>query len=887
MLQWLTWREIRYGLSEVSLVFLLLLIGFIGPLTAASIRESVGIYLREQSRQILASDVSVTALRPFSDEEIKEIKAIALPLNVAKEIEFVTMARGKGTASLIEVSAVDDRFPIYGRFKVDQEVDQYTKTTAKTTGEVADRTRPKSQATVYGSAALLESTPSAWVYPEVLAQLDLKIGESMQIGKSEFKILGTVKQGPGLTPLSMITAPRVYLGRAFVEKTGLVQYGSQIHHKIHLRLPQGSSSDVVATRIKDSLPDPDIYLRTPSDASQSFEKFFSFFNLYLVIITMIVFSLSWLSAFYILQVYVTDRLRNAGILLTLGASRSFVCGLYALQLLLVTMSAFLSALLGCRVVFAAVNLVLVSRAGGSLLPVGFSLISPANVIAVFAGVAGLSAVGFSLPLLRRIYSVPLQTLLQEDSLKAENNRVRSGSQNSARYDRLLNALQPAIAYGPLGISFLLLSAWLTNSVQIAMELAGGLVLSALFALQLSRICFRIAFARVRARQGSLRLIITNLARARFGNSLCFLALVLVVMTLNLIPHLLLSVRNELQPLEAHQFPALFLFNVPERQIPPITDFLTSEKAQLRFLSPLIQARLLKVNDSLPEADYLQRYPVRISYRERPIASEKIIAGEELGSAASLSPQSKAGDQAPVPGISVEIKFAERNHFRLGDHLKFDVQGIEVEGKIVNFRKVRWTDFNPNFFMLFQLGVLEEAPKTWLANVMIPDGDGDGTKIHLQFELLKRFPDISVIDIGRTIARGLEIAASVVLPVRLASWFAVLMTFCILIGVVSHNLRLRKEEIEIQKLIGADGSLIRMLIAGEYLLSSALAFVLGAGLALALSFLVTSRLLEIPLAISTEALLGSFILSVSVPTVLAFVVAGRLLGRSSAHEPTRL
>src|SRR5690606_14089699 len=102
-----------------------------------------------------------------------------------------------------------------------------------------------------------------------------------------------------------------------------------------------------------------------------------------------------------------------------------------------------------------------------------------------------------------------------------------------------------------------------------------------------------------------------------------------------------------------------------------------------------------------------------------------------------------------PQISLEERFAERLNLRIGDELTFDISGIEVAGRVVNLRKVRWTSFQPNFFVQFNEGVLEEAPKTFLAAL---SGLSTEQKASIQNTIVDRLPNISLIDVSRIIER---------------------------------------------------------------------------------------------------------------------------------------
>jgi putative ABC transport system permease protein len=288
----------------------------------------------------------------------------------------------------------------------------------------------------------------------------------------------------------------------------------------------------------------------------------------------------------------------------------------------------------------------------------------------------------------------------------------------------------------------------------------------------------------------------------------------------------------------------------------------------------VLGRLLRVNGAATENDQFQRFPVRLSYRSARIPSETIVAGRDFpGTYDSSSP----GDAE----ISVEQKFAERNNFHLGDEIEFEVQSVPIKARITSIRHIQWTSFNPNFFIMFQPGVLDDAPKTWIANVNLSGGIDE--KVRLQYELTRDFPDVSVIDIGGMITRVLEVARSVIGPVRAAAWIAVVMSFLILIGVVMHNLKLRDAEIDIEKLLGADRDLIRGLIVGEYAAIAVFAWFVGATSALALAWLVARQALDIQLKISGLAFALSAVLTVAATVIIARISADRVLNLRGASR----
>ncbi|MES2962758.1 MAG: FtsX-like permease family protein [Bdellovibrionota bacterium] len=817
-------RELKKAGSKLVAVFFILVVGFLGPLFSSALKSSVDTYIGLRSRQMLSADIAVSSLRELTPEEDKSLLDLTKATRTTNELEFMTMARGRDVSTLVEVRGVAEGFPLSGEFQFEDK--------SKTS-----------------SAAPLLAAPIAWVFPEALAQLGLAVGDEVAIGQTKFEIAAVVIDGPG-TSRGVGFAPKMYIGLPFVKMTGLTQFGSQVYRRKYIELPKGMDVPSTAAKIKETLADPDIFLRTPADSMASLERFFGFYNLYLVSISMIVFALSWVSAFYIIQVFLQERLKNAGVLMTFGASRE-ASGLVSLAEVMIVM--IFSLVVAAVIVVGMVALA--PLAFGSLFPIGFVLRLGLGDIARMFAITVVSAIAFAMPVSIRLRVSTLQDLLSETA---------GGVGRMTRRQAILS-------YAPLVLVFVLLSIWLMRSWQQALQLTGGVFAALLVGWLLARVVFRALFAMRKNTPGFARLVLLQLARSRFGVNLCFVTLVLGTLVLNLVPHLLKSAVAEIEPIQGKEIPALFLFNVPEAVAPQLGSFATERGAEIRFLSPMILARLMKVNGESTRDDGFQRFPVRLSYREKPILSEKITSGEAFKG--PFDPTTSS-----LPEISMEENFADRNGFGIGDRFEFDVQGVPVEGRVTSLRTVKWTDFNPNFFMVFQPGVLDDAPKTFIANVNIAAGEQrEQLKSKFQYDLVRDFPDMNVIDISRSLERAMEIVRSILGPVRAAAWIAVAMTFLILLGVIAHNLRLRTREIEIQKLLGADAGLIRRLISAEYFVLSLVASVLGAGFSIAMTLIVSLGILDLPAKIDYGAFAISVVLTVLVTTAIANVSARRVLG----------
>lgn len=832
-------KELRYSWKQMITVAAILFVGFVGPLIAASLSSSTDTYLRVKAREMLSADLALRSLRPITDEEVETARQTLSPRAVARETEFDTMASRAGEAkegigagsTLTEIRAVDENFPIYGQYRV-------RTATSGPEGELKKTSE-------------LQGARKAWVFPEVLVQLNLELGERVRIGEAEFVVEGEVLDGPGVLRAGFGFAPSIYIGREFVAATGLSNFGSRISHRVYFLLPEVARLEDAGTLLKAALPDPDLFLRTPDDSIQGMERFIQFFHRYIAVVTLIVFALSWMSAFYILEIFLTDRLRQAAVLVTLGGSRLMSAGLQILQLIVVSLIA-----LSFGLVLVTVGFALANRVFSASWPEGFWLSVHWQDVVRLAAIAVLSSISFTVPLLLKLARLQPRALLDESSMGAD-------TEPSSRWSRLL-------FYLPLMLLFWILAVWLMESWQQGSWLVLGLLGTTLLGWSLGRALFRLLFGLLKNSEGLPRLAATNLSRGRFGTSLCFLALTLVALVLNLVPHLLTSAVEEIQPREGRSLPALFLFNIPEGAVQDLEKFANTNGAELRYLSPLILARVEKVNGLEPVQERMQKFPVRISFRDKLIPSETVIKGE------SIKVPFDADKQAE-PWISMEARFAERNDFRLGDLIEFDVQGVPVTGRVKNFRRVKWTDFHPNFFMEFQPGVLEDAPKTFLANIHLADA---ATKARFQFDLVRNFPDLSVVDIGRTIERIIVIADAMVGPIQAVAWLAVFMSILILFVVVGHNLRMRSGELDVMKLLGADAPVIRKVITFEYAAIGTLAALSGAGFATLTSHFVSRNIFDIPSRFSTSAIVLSCAVIIIVSSGIALFATNRILSHST-------
>jgi putative ABC transport system permease protein len=213
-------------------------------------------------------------------------------------------------------------------------------------------------------------------------------------------------------------------------------------------------------------------------------------------------------------------------------------------------------------------------------------------------------------------------------------------------------------------------------------------------------------------------------------------------------------------------------------------------------------------------------------------------------------------------MSLELDFARRLGVGLGDRLKFDVQGVPVEGQIVSLREVHWGSFQPNFFVTFETGVLEEAPQVFLASVPhAPPQERES----LQAAIVQAFPNVSVVDVSRAVQRILEMLQQLEWALLSTALLSILVGLSLVYAIARDQARARRWELNLLKVLGADFRQVRAAVDLEFGTLGLLAALTGAAASLLVSALLSQLLLDMEWAISWPPLIGA---ALAVPAICA-------------------
>ena len=227
-----------------------------------------------------------------------------------------------------------------------------------------------------------------------------------------------------------------------------------------------------------------------------------------------------------------------------------------------------------------------------------------------------------------------------------------------------------------------------------------------------------------------------------------------------------------------------------------------------------------------------------------------------------------------PLVSLASEFQESLHVRVGDELTFDIAGESISAKVASIRKVKWDSFQPNFFVVFAPGVIENTAGTYLTSAYFRPASG-GTLA----ELAKEFPSVSIFDIDELLNRVRSVVDKAVFAVQSVFVFTLFAGLTVLFAAVQSSRDERRFESAMLRTLGASRRTVMQGILAEFVVLGSLAGLVASIGASAAGYFVATRILTLPYGFDPlvwiVGLLGGAIL---------VVTSGWLATRSVMHQP---
>jgi len=746
------WREWRS--PSLLIVWLALSLAVACVLALGNISDRMDKGLSQQSREFMAGDRTLRTSREVPPEWLA--KAREAGLKVGEQINFATMTYAGDTPQLASVKAVDDVYPMYG------ELD----------------TLPTGLKPQAGTVLLA---------PRLMALLNLKTGDSIDVGDATLRIAGEVVQEPdsGFNPFQM--APRLMMNIADVAKTGAVQPGS----RVSWRYKFGGTSQQIEAYEKWLLPQlkPDqrwIGLEQDEGAlGKSLERSQQF----LLLSALLTLLLAVAAVAVAMGHYCRSRYDLVAVLKTLGAGRA--------QLRKLILGQWVMLLLLSLVTGGAMGLVFENILMVLLKPVLPAALPPASLW------PWLWATGAMVVISALVGMRPWRLLLATQPLRVLRRDAVANVWPLKFYIPAMTIVVVGLLAWLMGGSMLLWSV-LAGAVVLAVlcGLMGWLLLNLLKRITLKSLALRLAVSRLLRQPWS-----TLSQLAAFSLSFMLLALLLVLRG-----DLLDRWQQQLPP----ESPNYFLINIAPEQVGPVKAFLAEHQVIPSTFYPIVRARLTEINDKTTDGnkDEALNRELNLTWQSQGLDHNSVTAG-------SWPP--KAGE------VSIEEGLAKRLNVGLGDKVTFTGDTQAFSAQVTSLRKVDWESLRPNFFFIFPNGALDGQPQSWLTSFRWDNGSA------LLTQLNREFPTVSLLDIGAILKQVGQVLEQVSRALEVMVVLVTVGGVLLLLAQVQVGMRQRHQELVVWRTLGAGKSLLRTTLWAEFALLglvSGLVAAIGAETALA-------------------------------------------------------
>jgi len=814
--------------SKMLLISLFLALGFWGWLMSETSQNTIRRSLEANARQVLSADITISVRREFSDEEQKIIaQESAGAAELTKSYELFAMMSTARESRLVLVRAIEDAYPFYGFVGLEEET------------QTSDLKSHK-----------------AWAYKEFKTLFDLKKGDQVRLGDASFQISNFVNEDQTQTFRLASLAPRIFIHRDTLKSTGLIQFGSTFTATYFLKTRPGTNVTTLTEKLKSRLTDPAIdvtsYLSLPDDQSSPTQRLSDFLGL----TSLVALLFSALSLFYLKQLWSLEQQKERALLLSFGVTKSRLYGAEVLQSLLLALFST-----GISTVLMLATSPTISNLLRSITGQDFKLD------------LGLQELGLVLAcqfVLLLLLSQPVSSSKQVPLVQLIKNNFIVNQAGVLKFFPLFLVLWP---YAILA----------SRSVRNGTYFFLGLLFISLALVLIGRGLLRL-LAQRNYESWRVGLALKSLNRQSTASWSYIFTVGLSAALLNLIPQIQSSLEGMLAMDQLKNRPSLFLFDIQDEQWPEIINLLTSEKVEPTAHSPLIRGRIIKLNQTAfervenptalrtredEEQTRFRNRGVNVTYRSQLQKGETIVDGE---------PFSLIYDpEQSVPYISLERRYAGRIGAEVGDTLTFDIQGLEIQAQVKNLREVTWSRFEPNFFILFQDGVLNEAPKTHLASLAYLEND---KKIQVMKRISNAFSNVSIIDVERLmndLVRNLEKIGRALKLMTYLTLFTGLLT---LIFLLTAESRRRAFEVHLLKVLGANSRSVLKSRLAEVVVVSFLSLAIGLLSSFVISYLLIERVFQIPVILDLRPALTIILSVVGLSTLVSWITTNGVFRENS-------
>ena len=811
----LSLRELKGSFNEFKIVMISIFLGVFIITAVGSLSKNLKHEINNKSSELLGGDFELSTT--YQEFPIKIKEWLEKNGKTSLIVELRTMLTSNQSVGLkrriVELKAVDQNWPLKGVPII-----------------VPNKSINK-------SLKMNDNNNGALIDASLKKQLEIKVGDVLQLGKTKIQINGIIKKEPDRMFSFATFGSRLLISNATLKASGLVIPGSLVKYKIKF-IPNNKNIDL--SFLNKFVQGTNISIKNIKNSTNNFNSFIDKTSLFISLVGLITLLISGVGISNGVKGYLIKKIKNIAIFKALGAQNSIVFKIYFFQIIFIFLISIIPALIaGISIPFLLKTLI-----SDSFLSTFEPFIFWEPIIISFLFGLIVSILFTIIPISKTYEIKPIQ-LLRLSAHHSLNN-----------YSKKISALLLILIFA---LCFLIFK--LTNDIKLSVYIFGVVLISFLILKGMTNLFF-LFFRNLKFKIGSL-LEIARKSLIRpdtFAKSIVIsfsIGLALLI-TLNIIEE---SLEHKIANTINKQAPNYFLIDIQPNQINQVkaltAEFIGEDSLNAQ---PMLRGRVTAINNLKVEnlkinkdVNWVLKRDRAFSWSNKTPKNVKIISGEWW-------PNDYTGPLL----LSIGDKVAKGLNVKIGDKIQFNILGRNFEAEIFNTREIIWQNMDINFIFILSKNKIQNAPHSWIATTTNTNKEMNNALIE---KIVSNFSNISSVSVEETYVAIKSILNLLITIVNSIAFITLLSGVIVLAGILNVSKKDKLYEVAIFKILGARPKKIIFLWLQEFLIIGLMASLISILIGMSVSFILVTYIFQIDYYFNYITLIT---LSLIVPVLITIV-----------------
>ena len=788
----LSLRELKGSFNEFKIVMISIFLGVFIITAVGSLSKNLKYEINNKSSELLGGDFELSTT--YQEFPIKIKEWLEKNGKTSLIIELRTMLTSNQSVGLkrriVELKAVDQNWPLKGVPII-----------------VPNKSINK-------SLKMNDNNNGALIDDSLKNQLEIKVGDVLQLGKTKIQINGIIKKEPDRMFSFATFGSRLLISNATLKASGLVIPGSLVKYKIKF-IPNNKNIDL--SFLNKFVQGTNISIKNIKNSTNNFNSFIDKTSLFISLVGLITLLISGVGISNGVKGYLIKKIKNIAIFKALGAQNSIVFKIYFFQIIFIFLISIIPALIaGISIPFLLKTLI-----SDSFLSTfePFIFLEPIIISFLFGLIV---CILFTIIPISKTYEIKPIQLLRLSAHHSLNN-----------YSKKISALLLILIFA---LCFLIFK--LTNDIKLSVYIFSVVLISFLILKGMTNLFF-LSFRKLKFKIGSL-LEIARKSLIRpdtFAKSIVIsfsIGLALLI-TLNIIEE---SLEHKIVNTINKQAPNYFLIDIQPNQINQVkaltAEFIGEDSLNAQ---PMLRGRVTAINNLKVENLKINKDVNWVLKRDRAFSwSNKIPKNVNI-----ISGEWWPNDYTGPLLLSIGDKVAKGLNVKIGDKIQFNILGRNFEAEIFNTREIIWQNMDINFIFILSKNKIQNAPHSWIATTTNTNKEMNNALIE---KIVSNFSNISSVSVEETYVAIKSILNLLITIVNSIAFITLLSGVIVLAGILNVSKKDKLYEVAIFKILGARPKKIIFLWLQEFLIIGLMASLISILIGMTVSFILVTYVFQI-------------------------------------------